>query len=92
MSPDAIMSEVRVLPSGMARSDPEARHYAVVVRYVGTYVQRGTEGEQDWYAIENGGSSGRAALVAAQIARSFPGSTVTVRPLDGRRPLLTFAS
>lgn len=46
-----------------------------------------------WWPIRGGRPAiGKAAFVAATIARNFPGSTVTVRPLRGSRPLLTFTS
>lgn len=32
----------------------------------------------------------KPAFIAAQIARNFPGAVVTVRPLGGSKPLLTF--
>lgn len=47
-----------------------------------------------WWPIRGGRPAlGRAAFVAAKIARTFPGSTVTVRPLGkATRPLLTFTT
>lgn len=54
---DLFPTEIRVLPTGMPRDHPEARHFAITITYRGTYTRRGETEPADWYSVDSRGSA-----------------------------------